>query len=62
LLCEPVARIVWGEPSSETASDLRRGTRDSWVLDRAKGVWHDHERGVGGGTLNLIPGATNTER
>jgi hypothetical protein len=25
LLCEPVARIVWGKPSSETASELRWG-------------------------------------
>jgi AAA domain len=62
LLCEPVARIVWGQPSSETASQLRWGTRGSRVLDRAKGVWHDHERGVGGGTLDLVPAATRTEQ
>jgi hypothetical protein len=61
-LCEPVARIVWGEPSGETASELRWGTRGSRVVDRAKGVWYDHERGVGGGTLELVSGATAKER
>jgi Protein of unknown function (DUF3631) len=62
LLCEPVARIVWGEPSSETVSELRWGTHGSRVIDRAKGVWHDHENGVGGGTLDLVPGATKNDR
>jgi hypothetical protein len=61
-LCEPVARIVWGDPSKETASELRWGTHGSRVVDRAKGVWYDHERGVGGGTLDLVPGATAKER
>ena len=60
--CEAVARIVWGKPSSETATELRWGTRGSRVVDRAKGVWYDHERGVGGGTLDLVPGATRKER
>jgi hypothetical protein len=45
-LCEPV----------------RWGTHGSRVVDRAKGVWHDHERGVGGGTLDLVPGATKKDR
>jgi len=27
-----------------------------------KGVWFDHERGVGGGTLDLVPAATNDGR
>lgn len=61
-LCEPVARIAWGKPSSETARELRWGTHGSRVVDRAKGVWHDHERGVGGGTLDLVPGATKKDR
>jgi len=60
-LCEPVARIMWGKPSSETVSELRWGTRGSRVVDRAKGVWHDHERGFGGGALDLVPGATKKE-
>jgi Protein of unknown function (DUF3631) len=62
LLCEPVARIVWGEPSSETANELRWGTHGSRVVDRTKGVWFDHEHGVGGGTLDLVPCATKKDR
>jgi hypothetical protein len=62
LLCEPVARLVWGEPSSETATELRWGTHGSRVVDRTNGVWFDHERGVGGGTLDLVPAATNDGR
>ena len=62
LLCEPVARIVWGEPSSETASELRWGTHGSRVVNREKSVWYDHEHGVGGGTLDLVPGATQNDR
>jgi hypothetical protein len=61
-LCEPVARIVWGEPSSETASELRWGSRGSRVVDRRKGVWYNHEQDVGGGTLDLVPGATQNDR
>jgi len=61
-LCEPVARIVWGEPTTETASKLRWGTHGSRVVHRTKGVWYDHERGVGGGTLDLVPGATEDDR
>ena len=62
VLCEPVARLVWGEPNGEAASELRWGTRGSRVVDRAKGVWYDHERSVGGGTLDLVPGATRGDR
>jgi hypothetical protein len=62
LLCEPVARLVWGQPNGETASELRWGTRGSKVVDRAKGVWYDHESGIGGGTLDLVPGATKRDR
>jgi len=61
VLCEPVARLVWGEPSKETPSELRWGTHGSRVVDRANGVWYDHERGVGGGTLDLVPGATKKD-
>src|SRR5262245_14176407 len=60
--CEPVARLVWGKPSRETASELRWGTHGSRVVDRTNGVWFDHERGVGGGTLDLVPGATHNDR
>src|SRR5262249_45402939 len=60
--CEAVARIVWGKPSSETATELRWGTYGSRVVNRAKGIWFDYERGVGGGTLDLVPAATKDER
>ena len=62
VLCEPVARLVWGEPSRETKTELRWGSRGSRVLNREKGVWFDHENGIGGGTLKLVPGTTLKER
>ena len=62
LLCESVARIVWGKPSSETSSELRWGTHGSRVVHRTKGVWYDHEHGVGGGTLDLVARATKDDR
>src|SRR6516164_2320428 len=46
--CEAVARIVWGKPSSETATELRWGMHGSRVVNRAKGIWFDHEHGSGG--------------
>ena len=61
-LCEPVARIVWGKPSSETATELRWGMHGSRVVNRAKGIWFDHEHGIGGGTLDLALGATKDDR
>jgi hypothetical protein len=54
-LCEPVARIVWGKPTAETARELRWGSRGSRVLNRVKGTWFDHEQNVGGGVLDLVP-------
>jgi len=61
-LCEPVARIVWGAPHSETQKELRWGTYGSRVLNRQTGVWYDHENGGGGGTLDLVPGADIAEK
>jgi hypothetical protein len=61
-LCEPVARIVWGKPTKETARELRWGSRGSRVLDREKGIWADHEKGIGGGVLDLVPGADKATR
>jgi putative DNA primase/helicase len=60
--CEAVARIVWGKPSSETATELRWGMHGSRVVNRAKGIWFDHEHGIGGGTLDLALGATKDDR
>jgi hypothetical protein len=62
LLAETVARIVWGKPSSEAASQLRWGTHGSRVLNRENGVWYDHERNTGGGTLDLVPGENKDDR
>src|SRR5204863_3247639 len=61
-LSEPVARAVWGHPSFENPRELRWGTRGSRKLDRATGTWFDHERNIGGGTLDLVPGIDNAER
>lgn len=51
-----VARALLGEPNKalSTPKELRWGARGSLALDLAKGVWHDHERGEGGGILDLI--------
>jgi len=61
-LCEPVAWVVWGAPTRETPEELRWGTRGSRVLDRQKGVWHDHENNIGGGALDLVPGFNTAEK
>src|SRR5262249_62289039 len=34
----------------------------SRVVNRAKGIWFDHEHGIGGGTLDLALGATKDDR
>jgi KaiC/GvpD/RAD55 family RecA-like ATPase len=56
LLIGQVARQLLGEPNRGLSSkmELRYGTHGSLSIDLAKGVWHDHETGQGGGTLDLI--------
>jgi len=61
-LCEPIARAVWGNPTMETPGELRWGRYGSRVLDRQHGVWFDHENNIGGGTLDLVPGAEIAEK
>jgi hypothetical protein len=61
-LCEPIARAIWGAPSTETGTELRWGTRGSRVVDRQAGLWFDHENGIGGGALDLVPGDDIRER
>jgi hypothetical protein len=61
-LGEPVARITWGAPNSDTAKELRWGTRGSRVLNRQRGTWFDHENNVGGGALDLVPGSNIAEK
>jgi hypothetical protein len=55
-LIGPVALSLLGEPNAamSKASELRFGSRGSLAVDMDKGVWHDHEEGIGGGVLDLI--------
>jgi hypothetical protein len=55
-LIGPVAHHLLGESNAamSKANELRFGTRGSLAVDLDKGVWHDHEEGVGGGVLDLI--------
>lgn len=51
-----VAKDCWGEPNPRLSSrsEIRWGTNGSRSVDLEKGVWHDHETGVGGGVLDLL--------
>lgn len=53
---EAVARKLCGEPNRALSSktELRFGSQGSLSVDLAKGVWHHHEEGKGGGVLALI--------
>jgi putative DNA primase/helicase len=52
----PVARELLGDPTEEDKAkrQLRFGNRGSMAVDLAKGTWHDHEAGKGGGVLDLV--------
>jgi hypothetical protein len=58
-----IARILLGEPNPKLSSDheLRFGKRGSMSVNLARGTWFDHERGVGGGVLDLIKDQTGIE-
>lgn len=51
-----VALHLFGEPNAamSKSNELRFGTHGSLAVDLDKGVWHDHEEGLGGGVLDLI--------
>jgi len=54
-----VARILCGEPNAarSSKSELRYGTHGSLSIKIAGegcGTWFDHERGFGGGVVDLI--------
>lgn len=51
-----VAQALFGKPNAalSTPTELRFGTRGSLAVNLTKDVWHDHERGSGGGVLDLI--------
>jgi hypothetical protein len=53
---ETVARMVWGEPNKRLSrpGELRWGKRGARSVDLEKGAWFDHERGDGGGVLDLV--------
>lgn len=53
---ETVAKHFWGDPEKGLSSrtELRWGQHGSRSVDLEKGVWHDHEAGVGGGVLDLV--------
>lgn len=55
-LMGPVALHLLGEPNTamSKSTELRFGTRGSLSVDLNKGVWHDHEEGIGGGLFDLI--------
>lgn len=55
-LIGPVALHLLGDPNAAMSkgNELRFGTHGSLAVDLDKGVWHDHEEGVGGGVLDLI--------
>lgn len=55
-LIGPLARHLLGEPNVSLSKDtvLRFGTHGSVAVDLDKGVWHNHEAGIGGGVLDLI--------
>jgi hypothetical protein len=61
-LCGPVARIVWGDPTTETSMELRWGTHGARKVDLGKGTWYDHEDKTGGGTIDLVPGIDTAEK
>ena len=52
----PVANLLLGDPNAALSkpTELRFGSHGSLAVDLEKGVWHDHEEGIGGGVLDLI--------
>lgn len=53
---EATARHFWGDPNKALCGrgELRWGQHGSRSIDLEKGVWHDHEAGIGGGVLALV--------
>ena len=53
---ETVARKLLGDPNAALSrpGELRYGSRGSLSVDLKRGLWHDHEKGEGGGVLDLI--------
>ena len=55
-LMEAAARLLLGEPNPHLSrnGEWRYGTHGSLSVDLARGTFFDHERGTGGGVLDLI--------
>jgi hypothetical protein len=58
-IIEPVARHLLGEPNHKLSNgkQLRFGSQGSVAVEIGgdkKGTWYDHERGMGGGTVDLL--------
>lgn len=51
-----VARALLGTPNATLSNEQewRYGTRGSLSVKLARGIWHDHETGAGGGVLDLV--------
>ncbi len=51
-----VAKRLLGDPNNVLSSpkEWRYGTRGSLSIDLEKGTWFDHEKGTGGGVIDLI--------
>ena len=51
-----VVELLLGQPNKALSSDRewRYGSRGSLAVDIQAGRWFDHERGEGGGVLDLI--------
>lgn len=55
-----VAKVLLGDSNARLSSSTqaRYGRNGSVSVDIIKGIWHDHETGVGGGVLDLIEART----
>ncbi len=60
-ITKSVAFELLGEPTSQTATELRYGNKCSLSIDLQKGTYFDHEAGQGGGLLDLIKAKTGEE-
>lgn len=47
------AKLLWGEPTSQTSTELRFGKNGSKSVSIDKLTWFDHEENEGGGWVNL---------
>jgi hypothetical protein len=56
LMEQVVSRLPLGEPNRHLSKpgELRYGTHGSLWINITKGVWRDHEAGVGGGVIALV--------